>query len=257
MGDLRAGFGDLARGFGFWRRRPGVMAAGLVPALIVAVVFGAALVWLAVSLPGLATAVTPFADDWPAVWAVLVRVGVSIATFAAAVALAAITFTAVTLIVGEPFYDRIWRAVEAEAGGVPQGDTGFSRAVRDAAGLLVRGLGVAVLTWLIGLVPLVGGIAAAVVGVVLTGRLLADELSSRAFAARGIDGAERRRMLRSIRRRTLGFGVATQLCFLVPLGAVAVMPAAVAGSTLLARAAIAAAPVSAASSSASAPAPRG
>jgi CysZ protein len=33
----------------------------------------------------------------------------------------------------------------------------------------------------------------------------------------------------------LGFGVATQLCFLVPLGAVATMPAAVAGSTMLAR----------------------
>ena len=36
---------------------------------------------------------------------------------------------------------------------------------------------------------------------------------------------------------TLGisFGIATQLCFLVPLGAVVAMPAAVAGSTLLAR----------------------
>jgi CysZ protein len=33
----------------------------------------------------------------------------------------------------------------------------------------------------------------------------------------------------------LGFGVATQLWFLVPLGGVLVMPAAVAGATILAR----------------------
>jgi len=38
------------------------------------------------------------------------------------------------------------------------------------------------------------------------------------------------------RARTLGFGIATQLCFMVPLGAIITMPAAVAGSTILARA---------------------
>ena len=40
---------------------------------------------------------------------------------------------------------------------------------------------------------------------------------------------------RGNRARVLGFGVATQLCFLIPGGAVAVMPAAVAGATSLAR----------------------
>jgi CysZ protein len=33
----------------------------------------------------------------------------------------------------------------------------------------------------------------------------------------------------------LGFGIATFVCFLIPLGAVLVMPAAVAGATLLSR----------------------
>ena len=41
--------------------------------------------------------------------------------------------------------------------------------------------------------------------------------------------------MRRHRARVLGFGVATQVTFLVPLGAVATMPAAVAGATLLAR----------------------
>ena len=41
--------------------------------------------------------------------------------------------------------------------------------------------------------------------------------------------------MRGRRARILGFGVATQLCFLVPLGAIITMPAAVAGATVLAR----------------------
>ena len=36
----------------------------------------------------------------------------------------------------------------------------------------------------------------------------------------------------------LGFGVAVFLCFLIPLGAILVMPAAVAGATLLSREAL-------------------
>jgi CysZ protein len=70
--------------------------------------------------------------------------------------------------------------------------------------------------------------------VLCTGWLIADELSSRALTARGLTRDARRQLMRAHRARVLGFGVATQLCFLVPLGAVATMPAAVAGSTLLA-----------------------
>jgi CysZ protein len=88
---------------------------------------------------------------------------------------------------------------------------------------------------LLGFVPVVGGVLAAVLGVVLTGRLLARELTARAFDARYLDAAVRRALLRRHRWRILGFGAATQLCFLVPLGAIVTMPAAVAGATLLAR----------------------
>ena len=45
-------------------------------------------------------------------------------------------------------------------------------------------------------------------------------------------------MLGRSRARTLGFGVATWVLFLVPLGAVVAMPAAVGGATVLARAAL-------------------
>ena len=226
----------LGRGVGMWRRIPGAMALGLVPAALVAVVLLAGLVTLAWHLPGLANWITPFADNWPEFWAGAVRVAAGTALLGAALVVIAVSFTALTLLIGEPFYDRIWRATERELGGPPpEADYGFWRSVGDGISLVARGVGIAIAAGLVGLVPLVGGFVGAVAGVLMTGWLLADELSSRALTARGIGGAERRALLRAHRARAWGFGVATQLCFFVPLGAVLIMPAAVAGSTVLAR----------------------
>jgi CysZ protein len=212
------------------------MALGLVPAAEVGFQILAGLIALAVAQPGNTVAVTPFADGWPAVWATVIRIAIGSALVGATLVLVAVSFTALTLVVGEPFYDRIWRAVEADFGVTDPGPgIGFWRGVVDGLLLFARGVGVAVVAALIGLLPAVGGILATVFAVVMTGRLLADELTARAISARGFDRAERRRMLRGHRARALGFGVATQLCFLVPIGAIATMPAAVAGATLLSR----------------------
>ena len=98
----------------------------------------------------------------------------------------AVTFTALTLIVGEPFYERIWRAVELDLGqAVPDEDYGFWRSVGDGLSLVARGAVIAVVAGLLGLIPVVGGVLGTIFGVAFTGWLLADELSSRALAARG------------------------------------------------------------------------
>jgi CysZ protein len=230
------GVGLLGRGFAQWRRRPGLMTLGLVPAAIVGLLFLGGLVALSASLPALTEAMTPFADGWPGVWATVFRIAVGTALLGAALVLVAVTFTALTLLVGEPFYERIWRAVETDAG-TPAFDAGYGfwRSVADGLSLIARGAGIAFVAALIGLVPVVGGVVSTVFAVLFTGWLLADELSSRALTARGLTRRARTELLRHRRARVLGFGVATQLCFLVPLGAVATMPAAVAGATLLAR----------------------
>ncbi|NUS50543.1 MAG: EI24 domain-containing protein [Nocardioidaceae bacterium] len=226
----------LLRGFAYWRRRPGLMLLGLVPAVIVGLLLLGGLITLGAFLPGLTEAITPFADGWSPLWATVLRVTVGTAVVGAALVLVAISFTALTLLLGEPFYERIWRSVEADLGDdTLDAPYGFWRSVGDALSLVGRGVLIAVLALVLGFIPVVGGVLSAVVGVTLTGWVVADELSSRGLTARGLTGVERRRLRRGHAARVLGFGVATQLCFLVPLGAVATMPAAVAGSTLLAR----------------------
>ncbi|MFI8632947.1 EI24 domain-containing protein [Microbacterium sp. NPDC077663] len=230
------GVGDLGRGFSFWGRLPGAMALGLIPAAIVGVVLLAGIITLIVFLRDVVDALTGFADGWAQLGADLVRFGVGAALLGGAIVLAVVSFTALTLLVGDPFYERIWRRVEEYVGDAPpESDYGFWRSVGDSIGLILRGLLAAVVAGLVGLIPLVGTVLGAVVAAFLTGWLLADELTSRALAARGLDAAARRDLRRGHRARVLGFGVATQLCFLVPLGAVLAMPAAVAGSTVLAR----------------------
>ncbi|WP_278259308.1 hypothetical protein [Nocardioides convexus] len=63
-------------------------------------------------------------------------------------------------------------------------------------------------------------------------------LVSRPLEARGLDRAQRAALMKQHRGAMLGFGVCVQACFLIPLGGVAVMPAAVAGATYLAREAL-------------------
>ncbi|MGX9348294.1 EI24 domain-containing protein [Microbacterium sp. KNMS] len=235
MSEFWAGVRTLLEGFGWWRRDPRVMAAALIPAAIVGAAMAAALITLGALLPAIAEGLTPWAEDWAAIWTILVRVLIGAAVLAGGLVVAVTTFTALTLLVGEPFYDRVWRSVEAaRTGSVPESAHGFWRSVADSASLIARGLAIAVASVALGFVPVVGAPLAAVVGAALSGWVLSDELSARALSARGIGAQERRALRRGSRARVAGFGMATHVCLLVPLGAIVAMPAAVAGSTLLA-----------------------
>lgn len=234
--EFAAGIRTLLRGFGLWRTRPGLMVLGLIPAIIAVIVLAALLVPLVIGMPSLSTWLTPFADGWIEPWRGLLRAAVSLVVVAAALALASVVFSALTLTIGDPFYQRIWHAVEVDLGSPPPADGGsFWTTLGEGLRLVLLGILIAVSVLLIGLIPGVGGFLGAVAGVVLTGRLLARELTGRAFDARDLSPLDRAALFSGSRARVLGFGVATQLCFLIPGGAVAIMPVAVAGSTMLAR----------------------
>jgi len=233
--EFAAGVGTLGRGFAFWRERPRVMALGLVPAAIVAVVILGAIALLGVFLDPITLALTSFADGWDRVWRDVLRVLLAVALVIATLALAARTFTAITLLVGTPFYDRIQAAVEEAAPPSDAAPLGFWATTRATGVLILQSLAASLVVLVVGLVPVVGSAIAAVLGLVLTAWALSRELTLGPFARRGLLGPARRAARRSRRARTFGFGLAVQLCYLVPFGAIVAMPAAVAGASLLAR----------------------
>jgi uncharacterized protein involved in cysteine biosynthesis len=238
--DLFNGVGYLLRGIGWVARHPAQWLFGLIPALIVLVVYVAALVFLAYRLDDLAGWVTGFADGWPDAARTSARVVAGLALYGSALFLAVITFTAVTLLVGDPFYEAIAVRVEESQGGAPpEPDVPLlvqvGRAVKDTLILAAVALVFAVVFFACGFLPVVGQTVVPVVAALVSGYFLAGELTSIALERRGLRRRDRFARLKADRPLVVGFGAATFVVFLIPLGAVLAMPGAVAGATLLAR----------------------
>ncbi len=236
-----SGVGLLFQGLRTFTTRPGLMWLGALPALIVGAVYVVAIVLVAVNLDALVTLLTPFARGWEL--EPLVRIGAGLAVFALTVVLFVYTYTAITLAVGDPFYERIWRAVEESLGGAPvelaeSAWAGVGRGISNGIRLLVITVVTSLVLFACGFIPLLGQTLVPVLGALFAGWFLALELTGFAFDARGLRLRDRRRMLGLTRARSVGFGVACYLLFLVPFAAIVVMPAAVAGATLLARQAL-------------------
>jgi CysZ protein len=242
-----AGAGFLGRGLKLWVTSPRLMLLGALPALIVGIVYVAGIVILLVNLESISVAISPFASGWDEPWRTGMRVVAGAAVAAAGILLLAYTFVAVTLLVGDPFYERIWRAVETDLGNAPAAQQhgllrGLLRSVADAVRLVSLAILVALLLLACGLIPGLGQLLALVLGALFGGWILTLELTGFAFDARGFTLSQRRRMLRARRARSLGFGVLTYVLFLIPGAAVVVMPAAVAGAAMLSRDVLAAQP---------------
>ncbi len=233
------GAGFLLQGIRLWRTRTRLMALGIVPAVIAMILLTAAFIGLVLVLDDLIAWATPFANDWADAARSTFRTVVFIGVLAGAVMLSIVTFTGLTLAVGDPFYEKIWKQVEISLGGeIPERGVGWIRGALDGLVLVAMGLATAVIVFVIGLLPVIGAIIGATLGLIVSGRLLAGELVSRPLEARGMDRAARADLMRQHRGAMLGFGVCVQACFLVPFGGILVMPAAVAGATYLARQAL-------------------
>src|SRR6266545_1763223 len=194
--ELLAGIRLLGRGIGMYARTPRLLVLGLIPAVISAAIMTAAL--------------------------------------------AVLTYTAITLVIGDPFYEAISKKVEERYGAVPEEvDVPWWRSMRwnlvDSLRLLALTLAIGIPMFVLGFIPLVGQTVVPVLDALIGGWFLVVELTGIPFNRRGLRLRDRRRLLAANRALALGFGVPVFLIFLVPFAAVLVIPAAVAGSTLLAR----------------------
>lgn len=228
------------RGLTLYARDPRLIALGILPALLSGAFFLTGFVALILAVDDLARLVTPFAEDWSSGPRGLVRLLAAVAFLGVGALVTVLTFTAVTLLIGDPFYEKISERVEDGYGGVPDAvEAPFWRSLRhsvvDSVRLIAFSVLIGIPLFAAGFIPLLGQTVVPVIGAGVGGWVLALELVGAAFSRRGLRLSDRRRALRADRPVALGFGVVVFCCFLIPLGAVLIMPAAVAGGTLLAR----------------------
>jgi CysZ protein len=238
--DLLAGAAYLIRGLGWAGRHPGRWLFGLIPAVIVLMAYVAGLTALAVYDADLARALSPFADHWAEGLRDAVRILIGVLLIGAAVMIAIVTFAGVTLAVGAPFYESIAGRVEQDTGGLPPETQvpllrQLTRGIGDAVVVGLMTTGFAVVFFVLGFLPAIGQTVMPVVAACVSGYFLTLEMTSIALERRGFGRRERFALLRRNRALVVGFGAAVFVVFLIPLGAVLAMPAAVAGGTLLAR----------------------
>lgn len=229
----------VASGFRVWSTSPRLMLLGLIPgaitALLLAGVFVAIALWVDDWARDIVAAVTH--DTTPS--SLLVGL-VALAIIGGGVLLAVYTFTAVTLLIGQPFFEAIADKVALGSGLVFTAEEepwwrSTIRGLREGLGLLGFGLAIGIGMFVVGLLPGIGAGIAFVSAALVGGALLSLELTAYPLARVGIVTlGQRRRVVGARRSLTLGFGVAAYLVCLIPFGAVVAMPALVAGGTMLA-----------------------
>ncbi|GIH79364.1 EI24 domain-containing protein [Planobispora longispora] len=243
MGVIRSfkdGIGFFFQGLRWVARHPRWWLFGLVPALIVFVLYAVGLYFLGVNAGGLAEWATPFADGWAEAARTTFRFLIGVVFFGAGLVLAVVTFAAVTLVLGEPFYEKLSEKVEETYGEVPRGHElplwrSILRSIKDSLVTLGYLLLFTIPLFFLGFVPVIGQTVVPVLGAMVSGFFLTVELTALAMERRGLARKNRFAVLRANRAFALGFGVILFLLFLIPLGAVIAMPAAVAGAAIMVR----------------------
>ncbi|WP_189452083.1 EI24 domain-containing protein [Streptomyces abikoensis] len=240
MRDLVTGMSYLAKGQRWVGRNRRQWGFGLLPGLITLVGYAAALTVLVLRADDVVDWATPFADGWGSPWLGLFRGALTALFFGGCLLLALLSFTAVTLLVGQPFYEALSERVDlTEGGSAPSSGLPLWRelwiSARESLAVLVRAALWGVLFFALGFVPFVGQTVVPAIGFCVSGFFLTEELTAVALQRRRVALKERLELLRSRKLLVLGFGVPLTLLFLLPLVAVFVMPGAVAGATLLAR----------------------
>jgi CysZ protein len=238
----------FGQGLGILLRSPRLLLIGALPAVLTTLLLVGGMVALAYWIGDLAALLTPFADNWAEGLRTTVRIAAGIALFGVALTVGLISFSALTLAVGAPFYEHIAEKVEDDLGGVPGAvEPPWWRllwlGLRDGLVLVLRSLMFTIPLFFAGFIPVVGQSVVPVLLALVTAWFLALELIAVPFYRRGMDLKQRRAVLRKRRGLALGLGLPASLLCAVPLAAIIVMPVAFVGGVLVAREVLRDAPV--------------
>jgi len=267
--EFLTGIGMLGRGLATYGTDFRLLALGLIPALLAGILLIGLLVVMIVFIDDLSRTVTWWADGWSSGARESVQIAAGLSLVGLFSLLAIVTFTSVTLAIGDPFYEKISERVEQrlDARGeylvsLPTVELPWwkelPRGIAESIRMIAVSAAIGIPLFVCGFIPVVGQTAVPVIGALFGGWFLSVELVGVTFSRRGLRLRDRRRALRGRRAMAVGFGAAVFVCFLIPLGAILVTPAAVAGATILSRRVLAtplAAPASAPASPALPPSP--
>ena len=239
VGDFVTGVRYFGQGFGMLARRPRLLFIGMLPAVLTGVILLGGMIALVANIDHLAALVTPFAEDWSRGERLVTRLAAGLALVSAAVLLGLVGFTAVTLVIGGPFYENIAERIEDNLG-ITRGHIDLSwwkqflSGLRDGIMLLLRSLVFTIPLFLVGFLPVVGQLVVPVLVPLTTAWFMALEVVAVPFYRRGIGLRDRTAMLRRRRTLALGLGLPAALLSMIPLLAIVVMPVAFAGGVLVA-----------------------
>ena len=237
-GSFRRGAGDVAMGARHLGARPRLWGWVAAPALLTLLLL-IALVWL------VASAAAPLVDGltgWtPDSIEGAARALAWIAVIAGLTVAAAFIFVPVSGVIAEPFLERLSAAVEAELTGAPPSPPfsllGFLRDALVGAlkslGSVAAALGLALGLFALSLVPVIGAVAAAVIGGWLSARGAAADCYQATLERRGLDRAAQRAYLARLGHRPLGLGAAVTALLLVPVVNLAAHAFGAVGATLV------------------------
>jgi CysZ protein len=236
--DFITGVRFFGRGLGILLRSPRLLLLGALPAVLTTLLLTGGLVALVVWIDDLAALVTPFADDWASGWQTAVRITAGVLLFGAALTIGLISFSALTLAIGAPFYELIAEKVEDDLGLAPGADLPFWRALglglRGGLALVLRSLLFTIPLLIAGFVPVLGQTVVPVLLALVTAWFFALELVAVAYYRRGMTVKEQRTTLARRRGLALGLGLPASLLCAIPLLAIVVMPVAFTGGVLFA-----------------------
>lgn len=221
-----AGAFFVPAGFFLVLRKPRLWPYAVLPAFVAVAFMTAGFVLGLFAIPGIEALFAPRFERVPLLLRVPALVAIWITCLGSGLLLGLALALLVTAPILERFSRRVERVVRGRAGDHDQGlGWEVGQSVRSAAYFLAAAPGV----FLVGLVPLVGPVLAALWGA----HALAFQQTEAPLTRRGLSFDSRREWHRRWRPESLGFGLAGLVTLLVPLANLLLAPALTAGATLL------------------------
>lgn len=239
IGEVGRGASDVGRGFAFLNQHPRLWGWVIAPALVTLVVLAAIVVAVMKLASGLVEKTTSWMPDAIAgvgEWVVWVIV------LAALVFGALLLFVSIAGVIAGPFNELLSEAVEEKLTGqagpkfsIGAFTTSALRGIGHGLRRVVAALLGAVLLFALGFVPIVGTIAALVLGYYFAARGAAYDCYDAVLSRRDLPYAQKIAFLERHRGRTIGLGAAVAGMLLVPGLNLVALGLGATGATLAAR----------------------